>query len=364
MYMLERHYDELTKGLEDRTQLQAVNITNAAAWFFKDTKNVIKKHLYYDDTFLVAEGPQDEAKYIAWKWNGDFPAVIPPFPVTWMEYKVPKWISDGDIGDSEDVTSVNRNADTIGYLIRAEPSPENDGWIVTWESWFMLNARYERRQRSLLGNRLYLDESNGTLVPWWKLFGPEEMPWEGSLWRSWKMTAKCNRQGELIKDSILYFHHDEDDEDGEGYEETEATIEQKRQGTDEYGQPVEEYWTKGYDIWSIFHPVLFATSLMHAKNVHLVDNPLPPAVAKRRRREGKPVVTFKTLAIDSMRKLTANTTEGGDTSAKRAMHIVRGHFKDYRNSGGLFGKHQGLYWWDMHVAGDDKFGKVIKDYKI
>jgi len=31
MYMLERHYDELTKGLEDRTQLQAVNITNAGA---------------------------------------------------------------------------------------------------------------------------------------------------------------------------------------------------------------------------------------------------------------------------------------------------------------------------------------------
>ena len=357
MYMLERHYEELTKGLPDRTQLQAVNITNAAAWFFEDTKNVIEKHLYFDDTFLVAEGPQDEAKYIAWKWNGDFPAVIPPFPVTWMEYKVPKWIAEiawpGYSGYSEDVTSVSSTADTIGYLIRAEPLLEEDGWFVTWESWRMLNAKLEMRERR--------NAAKYGAFTWFN-------NWEGSLWRSWKMTAKCNQRGELIKDSIVYFHHnedyDEDYDDEEGYEETEATIEQKRQGTDEYGQPVEEYWTEGYDIWSIFHPVLFATSLMHAKNVHLVDSPLPPAVAKRRRREGKPAVTFKTLTIESMRKQAATTTEGGDTSAKRAMHIVRGHFKDYRNSGGLFGKHKGLYWWDMHVAGDEQAGKVIKDYRI
>jgi hypothetical protein len=330
MYMLERHYDELTKGLPDRTQLQAVNITNAATWFFDDTKNVIVEP-------LMLETPH---KVMAWKWDGDFPAVIPPFPVMWMEYKIPKWITD--IGDSDDTFSeVSVNVDTMGCLIRANPLLDEDGWLITWESWQMLNARTERRYRLTVEKY----GANG----WFN-------DWEGALKPWWKMTAKCNRAGEIIQDSILY---EFEDEDGEPYVETEKTIEQRRRDTNE-----SEHWFYGYEIWGTFHPVLFATSLMHAKNVHLVDRPLPPAVAKRRQREGKPVVTFKTLTIESMRKQTATATEGGSTGAKRAMHIVRGHFKDYRNTGGLFGKHKGLYWWDMRVAGDENAGKVIKDYKI
>ncbi len=334
MYMLERHYEELTKGLPDRTQLQAVNITNAAAWFFDDTKNIIVKP-------FALEIPD---KIFAWKWDSDFPAVIPPFPVTWMEYKIPKWI--GDIVDADDAfTEVGNNTDTMGYLIRAEPLQHEGGWLITWESWRMLNARLERQEHK-----------TGYWGRWFNAL-------EGSLHPSWKMTAECTRQGELITDSILYEFVDED---GEYYVETEATIEQKRQDTDETDNFIfgDGNWLYGYEIWGTFHPVLFATSLMHAKNVHLVDSPLPPAVAKRRRREGKPAVTFKTLTIESMRKQAATAAEGGSTDAKRAMHIVRGHFKDYRNSGGLFGKHKGLYWWDMHVAGDEQAGKVIKDYRI
>lgn len=326
MYMLERHYEELTKGLPDRTQLQAVNITNAAAWFFKDTKNVIEENL------------STGTKLVAWKWDGDFPAVIPPFPVTWMECKIPKWIVD--MVNSENTYALTvTNVDTIGYLIRADPLLDEDGWMITWESWRMLNDRMEKIRRRVTGEygvKSSFDDWEGALKPWWK------------------MTAKCNQQGELIKDSIMY-----EIDQGDYCTLTESTIEQSL--SDDF---FETYWWEGCTIWSTFHPVLFATSLMHAKNVHLVDNPLPPAVAKRRRREGKPAITFKTLAIESMRKQTENTTEGGDTSAKRAMHIVRGHFKDYRNSGGLFGKHKGLYWWDMHVAGDEQAGKVIKDYRI
>jgi hypothetical protein len=48
----------------------------------------------------------------------------------------------------------------------------------------------------------------------------------------------------------------------------------------------------------------------------------------------------------------------------KALHICRGHFKDYRNSAGLFGKYKGLYWWDMHTRGTEKAGVVIKDYRV
>jgi hypothetical protein len=52
------------------------------------------------------------------------------------------------------------------------------------------------------------------------------------------------------------------------------------------------------------------------------------------------------------------------TGLKKALHIVRGHFKDYTKGSGLFGKYQGIYWWDAHVAGDLKLGTLAKTYKV
>jgi len=48
---------------------------------------------------------------------------------------------------------------------------------------------------------------------------------------------------------------------------------------------------------------------------------------------------------------------------QQALHICRGHFKDYRDSG-LFGKHFGIYWWDMHMRGSKEYGEIVKDYEI
>jgi hypothetical protein len=48
---------------------------------------------------------------------------------------------------------------------------------------------------------------------------------------------------------------------------------------------------------------------------------------------------------------------------KQALHICRGHFKDYRQSG-LFGRHKGVFWWDMAARGSAEQGIVDKDYRI
>jgi hypothetical protein len=34
----------------------------------------------------------------------------------------------------------------------------------------------------------------------------------------------------------------------------------------------------------------------------------------------------------------------------RALHIMRGHFKDYREGRGLFGKVHGMWWWDFRLT--------------
>jgi hypothetical protein len=37
---------------------------------------------------------------------------------------------------------------------------------------------------------------------------------------------------------------------------------------------------------------------------------------------------------------------------------------DYREGGGLFGKHKGVYWWEHHLRGDVEHGIVDKDYSM
>lgn len=111
-------------------------------------------------------------------------------------------------------------------------------------------------------------------------------------------------------------------------------------------------------------PMFFAISLMHCKNVELSDEPPAPKLSKKwEKRHGRPQVTVKTLMIEPMRKNLDTEGRAGVVGIKRAMHICRGHFKDYRQSG-LFGKHKDIFWWDAYVRGDGGSGEVVKDYAV
>lgn len=322
MYMLERHYEEITKGMPDRTQLQAVNITNAATWFFEDPS-------------------KDE-----YDLRDDFPIVTPPFDVMWMEFLAPKRaMKNGKFVD------LKRTIESIGCIVGRISIPHEERVSVLENDLILrIASAPQRSPTAILPSDTERKARNTDAVN-----AGREARWLVV----WKFYARTNsyvdvatgrslRGGDLVHMANVFAYIDYD------------------------GALIPENYLFAMARWASSHtrgevpfgPVLFATSLMHAKNVQMIDSPLPPAVLKRRQKDGKPAITFKTLVIQSMRKQAKEATEGGDTSAKRAMHIVRGHFKDYRNSGGLFGKHRGLYWWDMHVAGNDKFGKVIKDYQV
>lgn len=117
----------------------------------------------------------------------------------------------------------------------------------------------------------------------------------------------------------------------------------------------------------VIFPVLFAVSLMHCKNVKIVDAPpTPPKVAASRAKKGIPDIKYKTLVIEPMRKQIRRESAEDDESISevhRALHICRGHFKDYRENP-LFGKHADIYWWEPHVRGNAQNGTIIKDYKV
>lgn len=112
--------------------------------------------------------------------------------------------------------------------------------------------------------------------------------------------------------------------------------------------------------------VLFALSLMHCKNVTLEKvHPEEKLAKKQLKKRGIPKITYHVILIKPMRNITRK--EGGvtvTTEAVHALHICRGHFKDYRKGKGLFGKYQGIYWWESYARGSAEEGVVIADYEV
>lgn len=113
------------------------------------------------------------------------------------------------------------------------------------------------------------------------------------------------------------------------------------------------------------HIPFFSTSFAHCKNVELRRvEPDAKLSKKQLKRYGVPKFSYDVIDIQPMTKVLR--TEGGmdsHGSLSTALHICRGHFKDYRQRG-LFGKNKGLYWWDMHVRGDEASGVAKRDYTI
>ena len=113
----------------------------------------------------------------------------------------------------------------------------------------------------------------------------------------------------------------------------------------------------------VMNCVLFATALMHCKNVEIRD--LKQYKKQKKRKKSQPIINYKTLIIDPLKKqIKANSKSLEEDSIRKALHICRGHFKTYTEANPLFGSVTGCYWWAAHARGHKKYGTVIKDYKV
>jgi hypothetical protein len=120
------------------------------------------------------------------------------------------------------------------------------------------------------------------------------------------------------------------------------------------------------DFASALNPVLFAISLLHCKNIELSDLP-PPSRQIRRlaERKGMEIVRYKTLVIEPFKKQVRHEArQAGESEIHRALHICRGHFREYSEERPLFGKYAGRFWVPMHARGSKEHGEVRKDYKV
>lgn len=111
-------------------------------------------------------------------------------------------------------------------------------------------------------------------------------------------------------------------------------------------------------------PFWLAVSFLHCKNVLMVNHE-PPRLARGLIRKGvKPRVRFHTLEIEPMKKILKREGQRETTGLRRALHVCRGHFADYSQGNGLFGKFKGTYWREAHLRGRSEEGVVVKDYEI
>lgn len=112
-------------------------------------------------------------------------------------------------------------------------------------------------------------------------------------------------------------------------------------------------------------PALLTINFMHCRNVEVTEHlPNRKASEKRERKRGHPLIKFRTLRIEPIKKVLREEGQIESNGLGVALHICRGHFKDYRDGKGLFGKHKDMYWWDMQSRGSADLGTVLKDYKM
>lgn len=120
----------------------------------------------------------------------------------------------------------------------------------------------------------------------------------------------------------------------------------------------------------LFHNAMMAISFMHCSNVTLTDV-VPPVKSvhnkAQKRRGEKPYkpVPHKVLAIEPMKQILRSTQQKNPgTGSKKAWHMCRGYFADYRNGRGLFGKYKKLVFFGPHGRGSHTVGTTTHDYQI
>ena len=228
-----------------------------------------------------------------WSLDKDFPNMAPPFPRFWCEFKMSRTIHStaGDMDVSELLPQGGRVGELFVALrpedVKGEGIPENTKWIY-WCDIFTDFCRREAVADGPHGATFMCVDAEGAVI--------------GNPW----MLTYCNDENAGLMKNIM--------------------------------------------AW--YNPSFLAISFLHCKNVQLVDNVVDAPLAKRyRERHGVTPANYKTLIIEPLKQVLRHEGGSDKHGLAKAMHICRGHFKDYREGRGLFGKYRQLVWHPALVRG-------------
>lgn len=269
----------------------------------------------------------------------DFPNVAPPWPIFWMEWRRSQTLITTSPPQSvfEDRDVEIEKLDSGYYRVRSKvPLAASGVLVIATEA----NPSFRELIPSLR----------------WQLFGWFFMP---EIAVEGQATFFVDTNGQLLRIAT---------------KSTEAKAIAKElqwrpdDATDPEGVFLPAYindLNRPHVIWQCFSEVFLALSFCHCRNVKVEAETMPAALQKKRVRADKiPVEKFYTIQIEPVKKVLATEGRISEVGLKRALHICRGHFVDYTEGKGLFGKHHGVYWMPQHLRGDARAGIIRKDYEV
>jgi hypothetical protein len=124
-----------------------------------------------------------------------------------------------------------------------------------------------------------------------------------------------------------------------------------------------EEMLQSYLTW--LHPALLAVSFLHCKNVKVIDQETPAPLAKKyHARTGIWPTRFHTLEIEPLKQILKTQGNVQANGLAKAIHICRGHFKDYREGRGLFGKYKQIVWQPSVIRGTKGKEAALREVRI
>lgn len=317
MRLFEKYYSELKKLIHPSMfdDIVFVDITPSAKWFLMES----------------------DKEY--WRYRDDFPCVLPPASLTWMEFDYPPFVR------SSEALVYNTTTRAVGALIFTMEIPEkdrkdmllNDGIIDAFNYMLRRNKVHaglgEKNdlRKATIDN--YMDK--GVTCRWmifWQLFGEPLNAREILPFVTYGFYLDENGQilGDLGVGNLSLPHNVSPPPEG-GFSDT--------------------------------LPFLFALSLTHCRNVEIVEREIPAAVAKKRKEKGVPTLKFKQLVIKPIGG-KQTTSAAATKNGMMPLGFTRAHFKTYTEDRKLFGRWSGTFWWHQHARGNNSHGEIIKTYKV
>lgn len=302
-----------------------------------------------------------------WDLLKDFPKVVSPFPVMWIEWARPAKSNSGgkivplhDRGMrcgallmTQELTHASYTEKTIAEKIRAVHATAS-----------ILDPCLRERIRTLVSNNtplVYNEQETQMLVAIYdKMVANKNVlnfyRWGMSAFLVLSVPDLNNRHPFLVPHEIRFVLSPE------------GQIIGVPNGTEEKAPfvclPFNASITEAVSSQFFFVPFL-TLSFLHCKNIQCVEVRPPEKLNKARVRRGKqPLVSHYTLEITPMREILRVEGQSQSLGLQRALHLCRGHFADYTHGKGLFGKYHGQFWIPQHQRGSAKQGIVNKDYAV
>lgn len=283
-----------------------------------------------------------------WDIRTDFPNLAPPWPAIWYEWKCREPRPDQDPNECVGIINSStgeRTYPSLGILQFATQMKPSESemlslddsapkWVVQTICSLVRNSpllkQFSPRGPSF-GGSLYFVTAEG------KMFLP---PSDSEIHNQF-MHDVLTREGlkpnssDIVKDGPFFL----------------------RYAVDTYDDPKTVNWIAG-----VIDPVVLLTQcLLHCKNLVLRTQQVKPRHGRSRLHSAG--LKFHELEITPVKQVLASAGVS-KTGLKMALHICRGHFKDFSYGSGLFGKHKGLYWWNMQARGAREQGQITKNYQI